>query len=111
MWLGKGDFPDTRMKQSDKAFEALGKMMSFMLRGWANDRGVIHLNFDLNDGSVDFTEFYEALSERWNGLAVWKIVEVTTRNHKGRYDIFGSAKDDATRRGLASNGFKATTAR
>ena len=99
VWLGKGDFPETRMKQ----LEALGKMMSFMLRGWANDRGVTHLNFDPNDGSIDFTEFYEALSERWNGLAVWKIVEVTSRNHKGRYEIFGSAKDDATRRGLASN--------
>ena len=46
VWLGKGDFPEMRMKQSDKAFEALGKMMSFMLRGWANDRGVTHLNFD-----------------------------------------------------------------
>ena len=39
VWLGKGDFPETRMKQSDKALEALGKMMSFLLRGWANDRG------------------------------------------------------------------------
>ena len=103
VWLGKGDFPETRMKQSDKALEAIGKMMSFMLRGWANDRGVTQLNFDPNDGSVDFTEYYEALSERWNGLAVWKVVEVTSRNRKGRYEIFGSAKDDATRRGLASN--------
>ena len=56
VWLGKGDFPETRMKQSDKAFEALGKMMSFMLRGWANDRGITHLNFAPNDGRVDFTE-------------------------------------------------------
>ena len=30
-------------------------------------------------------------------------MEVTSRNQKGRYEIFGSAKDDATRRGLASN--------
>ena len=103
VWLGKGDFPDTCMKQSDKALEVLGKMMSFMLRGWASDRDVTHLNFDPNDGSVDFAEFYDALSERWNGLAVWKIVEVTSRNTKGRYEIFGSAKDDATRRGLVSN--------
>ena len=103
VWLGKGDFPDTRLKQSEKALEALGKMMSFMLRGWANDRGVTNLDFDPNDGSVDFTEFYDALSERWSGLTLCKIVEVTNRNTKGRCEIFGSTKDDATRRGLASN--------
>ena len=28
---------------------------------------------------------------------------MTSRSQKGRYEIFGSAKDDATRRGLASN--------
>ena len=78
-------------------------MMSWMLRGWANDRGDTNLDFDPNDGSVDFAEFYDSLSERWNGITIWKIIDVTSRNTKGRYEIFGSAKDDATRRGQASN--------
>ena len=101
--LGKGDFPDTRYQLSNKATEALGRMMSFMLRGWANDRGVTDLDFDPNDVSVNFSEFYDAFSERRNGLTLWKIIDVTTRNSKGWYEIFGSAKDDATRRGQASN--------
>ena len=41
-----------RVKQSEKAFEALGKMMSFMLRGWANDRGVTHLDFPTMAASI-----------------------------------------------------------
>ena len=78
-------------------------MMSFMLRGWANDRGVTSLDLDPNEGSVDFAEFYDSLSECWNGITIWKIIDVTNRNTKGRYEIFGSAKEDATRRGQASN--------
>ena len=69
------DFPDTRYQLSDKALEALGCMMSFMLRGWANDRGVTSLDFDPNDGSIDFADFYDCFSERWNGITVWKIIE------------------------------------
>ena len=74
-----GRIPDTRLQLSDKAMEALGRMMSFMLRGWANYRGVTNLDFDPNDGSVNFSEFYDALSERWNGLTLQGKKDVTTR--------------------------------
>ena len=97
LWLGKGDFPDTRYQLCKKAPEALGPMMSFILRGCANDRGVTQLEFDPNDGSVEFSDFYEALAGRWNGLTVWKLIDVTNRNSRGRYEIFrdGSLCHDA----------------
>ena len=56
VWLGKGDFPDTRMKQSDKSLVALGKMMSFMLRGWANDRRGLERACGLEDLRGDFPQ-------------------------------------------------------
>ena len=43
-----------------------------MLRGWVNDRGVTNLDFDPNNGSVDFAEFYDSLSEPWNGITSGK---------------------------------------
>ena len=81
------DLPDDHYWMTPPARECLGRKMTFIMRGWSNNKkGTPKVHFD-QQGSVVWSEFLDALSQIWNGLRVSQVFECLLYGDKARYEL------------------------
>ena len=81
------DLPDDHFWMTTPARECLGKKMTFIMRGWSNNKkGTPKVHFD-RQGSVVWSEFLDALSQIWNGLRMSQVFECLLYGDKARYEL------------------------